>query len=101
MSDTTMNMLLELSDWAKKNAFVSVQDGSKLLSNECLQEQFLHSILTGLKNENTRTQLLKVNILKGKVFKRKAVRRWKTFGTFNFYHERWKWEVITQTLTIF
>ena len=56
--------------------------------------------LTGLKNENVPDEILKVNLLKGEVINIKSLRRWNTFGSFNFYHDRWKWEA-KQILTIF
>ena len=59
----------------RKIAFVSVHQGSKPMPKECLQEQFLHSVLTALENENVPDELLKVNLLKGEVINIKSLRR--------------------------
>ena len=45
------------------------------MPKECLQEQFLHSVLTALENENVPDELLKVNLLKGEVINIKSLRR--------------------------
>lgn len=45
------------------------------MPKECLQEQFLHSVLTGLENENVPDELLKVNLLKGEVINIKSLIR--------------------------
>ena len=59
----------------RKIAFVSVHQGSKPMPKECLQEQFLHSVLRSLKNENIPDELLKANLLKGEVINIKSLRR--------------------------
>ena len=57
VSESAYEFVIRLLSLRQKITFVSKQEDSNSFSSEFLQEQFLHSVLTGLKNENIRNEL--------------------------------------------
>ena len=56
-SESAYELVIRLLSLRQKISFVSKLEDSNSFSEEFLQEQFLHSVLTGLKNENIRNEL--------------------------------------------
>ena len=57
VSETAYEIVIRLVPYKQKRTFASSQEDSKSFSREFLQEQFLGSLLTGLKNESIRNEL--------------------------------------------
>ena len=57
VSENAYEIVIRLVPYKQKRTFASSQEDSKSFSREFLQEQFLGSLLTGLKNESIRNEL--------------------------------------------